>query len=147
MSMSIQRSKVDTAEHKVRNSKNILIQKTLIIQTGILQVQNHMPKNRTRVSNLEVIRIREKRENARAVQIMIRGEKIKEKFSELKDNFSLVNKRGHGAFLSNYPQRMTLGTYLSSFKPLKARSYICQEERRYKNAFGSHFSDLEEKRS
>lgn len=90
-----------------------------------------MPKNRKRVSNLEEIRIRKKRENARAVQIMIRGEKIKEKFSELKDNFSLVNKRGHRAFLSNYPQRMTLGTYLSSFKPLKTRSYVCQEERRY----------------
>lgn len=59
-------------------------------------------------------------------------EKIKEKFSELKGNFSLmVNKRGDRAFLSNYPQRMTLDTYLSSFKPLKTRSYVRQEERRY----------------
>lgn len=78
--MSIQRSRVDTTEHKVRNSKNILTQKIPIIQMGILQVQNHTPKNRKRVSNLEIIRIREKRENARAVQIMIRGKKSKKNF-------------------------------------------------------------------
>lgn len=41
----------------------------------ILQVQNHTPKNRKMVSDLEIIRTREKRENARAVQIMIRGKK------------------------------------------------------------------------
>lgn len=60
-------------------------------------------KNRKRVSNLEIIRIREKRGNARTIQIMIRGgKKIKEKFSEVKANFSLVNKRGQREFFSNY---------------------------------------------
>lgn len=47
---------------------------------GILQVQNHMPKNRKTVSDLEIIRTGEKRENARAVQIMIRGKKSKKYF-------------------------------------------------------------------
>lgn len=44
--MNIQKSRVDTAEHKVRDSKNTLIQKVPIIQMDILQVQNHKPKNR-----------------------------------------------------------------------------------------------------
>lgn len=36
-------------------------------------------KNRKRVSNLEIIRIREKRGNARTIQIMIRGGKKSKK--------------------------------------------------------------------
>lgn len=44
-------------------------------------------------SNLEIIRVREKRENARTIQIKIRGKEFKEKCSEVKDDFSLVNKR------------------------------------------------------
>lgn len=79
-------------------------------------------KTEKKVSNLEIIRVREKRENARTIQIKIRGKKFKEKCSEVKDDFSLVNKR-HGVFLSNYPSRMTLDTYLSSFKLLKTRPY------------------------
>lgn len=50
-------------------------------------------KTEKKVSNLEIIRVREKRENARTIQIKIRGKKFKEKCSEVKDDFSLVNKR------------------------------------------------------
>ena len=60
-------------------------------------------REKKKVSNLEIIRIREKRENARTIQIMIRGKKFKEKFSNVEDDFSLVNKRGQRVFFSNYP--------------------------------------------
>ena len=50
-------------------------------------------KTEKKVSNLEIIRVREKSENARTIQIKIRGKKFKDKCSGVKDDFSLVNKR------------------------------------------------------
>lgn len=76
--MSTRKGRADAAEHGVRNAKHINTENPSYTN-GYITGLNHKPKNRKRGSNLEIIRVREKRGNARTVQIMIRRKKKSKK--------------------------------------------------------------------